>query len=97
MNITQERIASAIAGAVVSRGRTKGQLKSSCPPMGTDAAAAWQALTLHANPHKLGIAHLMFMPAEQRELFEAVKAGAGLLDIRGLDRDRVTLESLGVW
>jgi hypothetical protein len=97
MTITQERISAAIAGALVSRGRAKGRLKASCPAMGTDAAAAWQALTMQANPYKIGLGHLIFMPAEQRELFEAIKAGAERLDIRGIDRDRVALESLGVW
>jgi hypothetical protein len=34
----------AIAAATVTEGRHKGQLLAKCPAMGTDAAAAWQAL-----------------------------------------------------
>jgi predicted AlkP superfamily phosphohydrolase/phosphomutase len=93
------RIQRAIIAATVSRGPRKGMLLASCPAMQRDAAAAWQAITAHANPYKLGIMHLVFMSTEQREIYDAVDSTIKThgLDVRVLDRDRVALEQLGAW
>jgi len=93
----RERIAAAIDGAISQRGRNKGKLKRQCPPMGTDAAAAWQALMGYANPYKLGLGHIMFMPEPQRELYRYLDDKLAGLDLRGLDSDRLKLELWRAW
>lgn len=87
----------AIDAALVSRGKQKGMLKSKCPPMGTDAAAAWQALMGHANPYKLGIGHIVFFTERQSAIYNAIDGALKGTDMRGLDRDRVALEVMGAW
>ena len=87
----------AIGAALVSRGKRKGMLKAQCPPMGTDAAAAWQALTGHANPYKLGIGHMIFFTDRQNAIYRAIDDALEGQDLRALDRDRVALEIMGVW
>ena len=87
----------AIAAACVSRGKRKGMLKAACPPMGTNAAAAWQAMMLEANPYKASIAQIMMLRGEARAIYDAIEASLKGIDLRGLDRDRVALEGLGVW
>lgn len=59
-----KRICDAIDGAFASRGKNKGYLKARCPEMGTDAAAAWQAIMGSANPYRVGLAHMLFMDQE---------------------------------
>lgn len=86
----------AIAAACVSRGKRKGCLKATCPPMGTNAAAAWQAMMLEANPYKASIAQIMMLRGEARAIYDAIEASLKGIDLRGLDRDRVALEGLGV-
>ena len=87
----------AINAAKASRGKKKGMLKATCPPMGTDAAAAWQALMGYANPYKIGMGHIMFFSDRQRAIYHAIDDALAGHDLRGLDRDRVALESLGAW
>jgi len=87
----------AIDAAKASRGKNKGLLKATCPPMGTDAAAAWQALMGHANPYKMSIGQIMFFTDRQRAIYRAIDDALAGHDLRGLDRDRVALESLGAW
>jgi hypothetical protein len=87
----------AIAAACVSRGKRKGTLKATCPPMGSNAAAAWQAMMLEANPYKASIAQIMMLRGEARAIYDAIEASLKGIDLRGLDRDRVALEGLGVW
>ena len=92
----------AIIGAIASRGPKKGMLKAKCPPMGTDAAVAWQALMMEANPYKTGMGHILLMPDGPRAIWNEVAnwidaQKASGVDFRGLDRDRVALEHLGVW
>ncbi len=95
----EDRVKGAIRGAIASRGKNKGRLKSQCPPVGSDEAAAWQAMMRFANPYKVGMCHLFFMPLEQKAIYEylckVIKEKA--IDVRGLDRDRAILEDLGVW
>ena len=89
----------AIAAALVSRGARQGSLKASCPPSASDAAAAWQAITGHANPFKMGIATIMFFSDRQRAIYDAIDKSitSKSMDVRNLDRDRVALERLRAW
>ena len=87
----------AINAALVSRGANKGQLKAACPRSDTDAAAAWQAMTGHANPYKMGIGVILFFTKRQQAIFDNVERSLQGVDVRTLDRDRVALEQLGVW
>ena len=90
------RLQAAIAGALVSRGKGAGQLKAKCPPMGTDAAIAWQALILVANPFKAGIGHLML--CHDRDFLAQCQAYVDTLrGVKTLDRDRRALTRIGVW
>ena len=87
----------AIKAALVSRGKRKGTLKAKCPPTGSDAAAAWQALMGYANPHKLGMGHIIFFTDRQRAIYRAIDDALKGQDVRALDRDRVALELIGAW
>lgn len=87
----------AIDAAKATRGKNKGMLKASCPPMGTDAAAAWQALMGYANPYKISIGQIMLFSDRQRAIYRAIDDSLKGHDLRGLDRDRVALEALGAW
>ncbi len=97
--IALKELKSAITGSLVSRGRNKGLLKAKCPPMNTPEAAAWQAITSIANPYKLGFGHMLFMTKPNRQIYdltlEVIKASKW--DVRAMDRDRLSLEGLGVW
>jgi hypothetical protein len=87
----------AINAALVSRGKRKGMLKAKCPPMGSDAAAAWQALMGYANPYKIGMGHIMFFTDRQSAIYRAIDDALKGQDLRALDRDRVALEIMGAW
>ena len=95
-------IIAAIDAACVSRGKRKGMLKAQCPPSDTDAAAAWQAIMLEANPFKASIAARLFWTNRQhaiaREIEQALAANPmDRLKAREMDRDRVALERLRAW
>ena len=95
-----DRINAAKAAAISTRGPRKGHLKASCPPMGTDAALFWQAAMMVCNPYKVGIAHLMFMTAEQRQFYDQCLAWCEDQHTSwklNADKDRATLSKLGVW
>lgn len=94
---TRAILTAAIDAACVSRGPRKGQLKASCPPSGTHAAAAWQAIVGHANPYKMSIFAQMCFSDEQREIYRLIDEACAGTDCRGFDRDRVALEKMGVW
>jgi len=87
----------AIDAAKVSRGKNRGMLRARCPKSNSDGAAAWQAMTLQANPYKIGIGTIMFFTDRQRAIFDAVGKAIEGHDVNHLDRDRTILESLGVW
>ena len=87
----------AIDAAKVSRGKNKGMLKAKCPKSDSDGAAAWQAVTLQANPYKAGIFTIAMFDDRQRAIFDAVGKAIEGYDINHLDRDRTILEALGVW
>ena len=92
----------AIDAAKVSRGKNRGMLKAKCPKADSDGAAAWQAMTLQANPYKVGIWRkapftIAMFNDRQRAIFDAVGKAIEGYDINHLDRDRTILEALGVW
>lgn len=99
MTTLSDRARAAIRGAISSQGPAKGRLLRRCPRSGSDAAAAWQALVATANPYKLSVGQLLFMPTDQRELFLEIDhfVTERRIDIRHLDRDRSALEQLGAW
>ena len=87
----------AINGALVSRGKNKGSLKASRPNSSSDAAAAWEALIMEANPYKAGIWFQLMMNERQQAIFREVSKAIEGLDLRSIDRDRSILEQLGAW
>ena len=94
-NLNVDRIHAAIESARVSRGPRRGQLKKTKP--NGDAGAAWLAMMLHANPHKVSPASIMMLGNEERWIHEQVWAALVGVPQTGLDRDRDALEGLGVW
>jgi hypothetical protein len=68
--ITEAQVNEAHTLAVAQSGPRKGQLKKTCPPMGTLAAAYWQGCMMEINPHKVSIAQMIFFTPEQQALFE---------------------------
>lgn len=95
--MNKETIIAAIDAALVTRGKHKGLLKRACPPMGTDGAAAWQALTLLANPYKASLYQIAFFNERQCWIYRNILKALDGLDLRLFDRDRVALEIMGVW
>lgn len=95
----QTRLLKALDNAIAQRGKNKGMLKAKCPPMGTDGAIMWQALMMHANPYKLGMAHILHGAFTDPEFVEVCRVFAKERSnvLARLDRDRVALERLGVW
>ena len=87
----------AIDAAKVSRGKNRGMLKAKCPKSDSDGAAAWQAMTLQANPYKAGLYTIAMFTERQMAIFDAVGQAIEGYDVNHLDRDRTILESLGVW
>ena len=100
MSKLSDKARDALRGAIVKRGKHRGQLLSRCPPSYTLAAAAWQAAIVTCNPYKISIRTLLFMTTEQKEVFEEVRASFEAMPFDyfvGYDRDREALEYLGVW
>ena len=93
----KDAIIAAIDGALVSRGKDKGKLKASRPNSSSDAAAAWEALIMEANPFKAGIWFQVMMTERQQAIFREVLKAIQGLDLRSIDRDRNLLEQLGAW
>lgn len=89
----------ALQDCFATRGKHKGKLLARCPRSDTLAAAAWQAAVLHCNPYKAGIATMLFFTDEQRAIHREVLAWFESQPRESvlLDRDRATLERLGVW
>jgi len=86
--------------AYASKGKHRGQLLARCPKSHTLAAAAWQGAMMAVNPYQVSIGAILFMTAEQRALFEEVKAHFESLPREYqimAQRDREALERLGVW
>ena len=93
--MTVERIHAAIESARVSRGPRKGALKKTKPS--GDAGAAWMAMMMHANPHKVPVFAMMTLTREEVWIFDQVRKALEGVPETGLDRDRDALEGLGVW
>jgi hypothetical protein len=74
--ITEAQINEAHAQAVAQSGPRKGQLKKTCPPMGTLAAAYWQGCMMELNPYRVSIAQMMFFTPEQQMLFDLAQKSA---------------------
>jgi hypothetical protein len=93
-----DRARIAMRALVATRGPHKNQLKARPPALSTDAYAAWQGAMLAINPYKVSIGGCLFMTPDQRAIMDFVRhvyettPGATMLD-----RDRETLETLGVW
>lgn len=92
-----ETAAAAVRACIMEKaGHVK--LKAKPPRANTLAYAAYQGMMINWNPYKASIAGLMFMSDEQREVYREVDAWAEANPhLRGLDRDRLALETLGVW
>jgi len=91
----------ALYGACCKRGQDKGRLLRNAPKE-PKARAAWYGAQIVCNPYKVSIAALLFMPDEERAIYREVEALFDQLKAMGarpelLDRDRRTLEALGVW
>jgi len=92
-----DRITSAISAAIAKSGVSKGRLKKTPPPYGTDALAAWLAIMLQANPYKVPAFALMMLNEDQQAIFASVSKAIEGLDVRKADIDRAALESIGAW
>ena len=92
-----ERLLRAYASATVSRGKRKGLLLASCPAMGSDAAILWQCVQIVSNPYKVSIGQTLFCQDREfrEECLQWVESRKA--DLTLLDRDRLALETLGVW
>lgn len=93
----KDAIVAAINGAIATTGKNKGKLKASRPNSSSDAAAAWEALIMASNPYKASVFFQIMMNERQQAIFKELSKAIDGLDVRGLDRDRVALEALGVW
>jgi hypothetical protein len=90
----------ALQQCYATRGKHKGQLLARCPASNTLAAAAWQGAMLICNPYKASIGAMLFMTAEQRAIRDEILSHFEKLPreyIVMMERNRETLESLGVW
>ena len=99
MENMEKRLLLALDGAIATRGKNKGKLKSKCPPMLTDAAMMWQALMLHANPYKASIFQMTIGSHRDPEFYAACETFANERTqvLPYIDRDRVALEKMGAW
>jgi hypothetical protein len=78
--ITEAQINEAHAQAIAQSGPRKGQMKKTCPPMGTLAAAYWQGVMMELNPYKVSIGQMIFFTPEQQQMFDiAQKATADII------------------
>tara|TARA_R110000782_G_scaffold20433_1_gene55200 strand:- start:4051 stop:4335 length:285 start_codon:yes stop_codon:yes gene_type:complete len=82
--------------ATVSRGKRKGMLKTTCPPMNTYGSAVWQAIMMYSNPHKMGLGHCLFMTGDVKSLHDYVIACGKVVDLSTFDRDGNVLRELGL-
>ena len=97
MKTLKERFTEGLNQAFVSRGKKKGLLKAQCPPIDTTGAAVWQGIMSVSNPYKVVFCHLMFMSAENKELYNLTIRVSKFTDLSRFDRDANTLKDLGVW
>jgi len=104
--ILSDRANDAIRSALAKKGPRQGLLLSSAPKGNSDAFAAWSALMNYCNPFKVGMVNLMMMEfhPEQQALHKEIDAWFSSLPKNtqhsltvGLDKDRLALQTLGVW
>jgi hypothetical protein len=90
----------ALDSAIATKGKNKGMLKAAAPDSRTMGYAAWQGAMLSVNAYKASIAGMIFMSPEQKTIMAEVRDYFDAMPkterIR-FDRDRRSLESLGVW
>ena len=91
LTITEDEL-KAISKAFSTKGKTKGYLKSKCPP--GLPGAAWQAL--QNNPWKLSIYRCMFFTDDQRELFTKLSE-IKIYKHGDFDYDKAVLKKIGAW
>lgn len=90
----------ALSQCFATRGKNKGQLLARCPRSNTLASAAWQGAMMSCNPYLVSIGALLFMSEEQRAIQIEVMAFFDSLPAStrtAAERNRATLEALGVW
>jgi len=90
----------ALSAAYATRGKHRGQLLARCPRSNTLAAAAWQGAMLVVNPYQASVCAMLFMTAEQKEIFHEIKNHFDALPREYqimAQRDREALERFGVW
>jgi hypothetical protein len=92
-----ETAAAAVRACIIEKaGHVK--LKAKPPRSNTLAYAAYQGMIINFNPYKASVVGIMFMSDEQRAIYREVEAWAEANpQLRGLDSDRLALETLGVW
>mgnify|MGYP003343356826 FL=1 len=62
----------AIAAAIAKTGPRRGALLAKCPPLGTDAAAAWQAIMFYADPSRCGLGHQVLFTERQEAIYREI-------------------------
>jgi hypothetical protein len=90
----------ALAAALCKKGPSKGRLLATAPRSNTLAYAAWQGAMLCCNPFKASIAGMMFMDGGQQQVMREVEAFFSAMpkaERIAFDKDRASLERLGVW
>lgn len=105
-NRLSDRAQAAIRSALATKGPRKGLLLSSAPKSETDAFAAWSALMMRCNPFKVGMCNMIRLAWDQdrKALHDEIDAWFESLPKNtqhslsvGLDKDRLALQTLGVW
>lgn len=100
MTTLSDNARNALAAAYATRGKNRGQLLAKCPRSETLAAAAWQGAMIVCNPYQVSIGAVLFFNTEQRAVFDEIKNHFERLPREYqimAQRDRETLERLGVW
>lgn len=90
----------ALAAAYATKGKHRGQLLKRCPRSNTLAAAAWNGAMMVCNPYLVSIGACLLNTPEQQAIFEEIRAHFESLPRAYqilAQRDRETLERLGVW
>ena len=90
----------ALDSAIATKGKNKGMLKSAAPDSRTMGYAAWQGAMLSVNAYKVSIGGMIFMSPEQKAIMDEVRNYFDSMpkaERIKFDRDRRSLESLGVW
>lgn len=92
----KEKLAQGFKEALVQKGKRKGLLKAQCPPVGSYGSAVWQGLISVANPYKIGLAHIMFMTDECKEIYRHVAQSVEGKDVSFMDKDAEVFKRIGL-